>query len=99
MRLRPTTLFYASWEAKASEEGTAGEAWAALLPCFTMYEAAGRFIAKRIREENPYREWLSAYGDPAYSKTVESAVALANPRWMTMRKSAITAMMVTAVAS
>lgn len=78
MRLRPTTLFYASWEAKASEEGTAGEAWAALLPCFTMYEVAGRCIAGHIRKENPYREWLSAYGDPAYSKTVESAVALAD---------------------
>lgn len=78
MRLRPTTLFYSSWEAKASEEGTAGEAWAALLPCFTMYETAGRFIAENIKAENPYREWLSAYGDPAYSKTVESAVALAD---------------------
>ena len=78
MRLRPTTLFYASWEAKASFEGTAGEAWAALLPCFTIYEAAGRFIAARIKPENQDREWLSAYGDPAYAKTVDSAVALAD---------------------
>ena len=26
---------------------------------------------------NPYAEWLSAYGDPAYSETVDRAVNLA----------------------
>ena len=53
------------------------EALAALLPCFWSYGEVGRHVAKtRKTEGNRYAEWIAGYGDPAYEKTVETAMAI-----------------------
>lgn len=77
-RVKPSTLFYVSWEAKATLDSSVGAAWAALLPCFTLYETVGKMIAANVAPGNPYQAWLGAYGDPAYSETVKKAVGLAD---------------------
>ena len=77
-RVKPSTLFYVSWEAKATLDSSVGAAWAALLPCFTLYKTVGKMIAANVASGNPYQAWLGAYGDPAYSETVKKAVGLAD---------------------
>lgn len=70
--------FYRSFEARMVAGGSLIEAWAALLPCFWVYDRMGTEV-KRIRRlaGNPYADWVQYYGDPAYSTTVGKAVDLA----------------------
>ena len=76
--LRPTTAAYMRHERESAEHAPLLAGFAALLPCFTVYERMGTTIAStRKLVGNPYAEWLSAYGDPAYSETVDLAVNLA----------------------
>ena len=76
--LRPTTAAYMRHELESAERAPLLAGFAALLPCFTVYERMGTTIARtRKLAGNPYAEWLSAYGDPAYSETVDLAVNLA----------------------
>lgn len=75
--LRPTTAAYMRHERESAEHAPLLAGFAALLPCFTVYERMGTTIARtRKLAGNPYAEWLSAYGDPAYSETVGRAVSL-----------------------
>ena len=76
--LRPTTAAYMRHELESAERAPLLVGFAALLPCFTVYERMGMTIARtRKLEGNPYAEWLAAYGDPAYSETVATALGLA----------------------
>lgn len=76
--LRPTTAAYMRHELESAERAPLLAGFAALLPCFTVYERLGMTIARtRKLEGNPYAEWLAAYGDPAYSETVDLALGLA----------------------
>lgn len=76
--LRPTTAAYMRHELESAERAPLLAGFAALLPCFTVYERMGMTIARtRKLEGNPYAEWLAAYGDPAYSETVATALGLA----------------------
>lgn len=70
--------FYRSFEARMVAGGSLIEAWAALLPCFWVYDRMGAEV-KRIRrlEGNPYAEWVRYYGDPSYATTVGKALDLA----------------------
>lgn len=75
--LRPTTAAYMRHERESAEHAPLLAGFAALLPCFTVYERMGMAIARtRKLEGNPYAEWLAAYGDPAYSETVATALGL-----------------------
>ena len=59
--------------------GSPAVGMAALLPCFWVYGVVGKGIAKiRRLENNPYAEWVSAYGSAEYEKNVASAVGLAD---------------------
>lgn len=76
--LRPTTAAYMRHERESAEHAPLLAGFSALLPCFTVYERMGTTIAStRKLVGNPYAEWLTAYGDPAYSETVDLAVNLA----------------------
>lgn len=76
--LRPTTAAYMRHELESAEHAPLLAGFAALLPCFTVYERMGTTIARtRKLEGNPYVEWLAAYGDPAYSETVALALNFA----------------------
>lgn len=76
--LRPTSAAYMRHELECAERAPLLAGFAALLPCFTVYERMGMAIARtRKLEGNPYAEWLAAYGDPAYSETVATALGLA----------------------
>ncbi len=75
--MSPAAELYAGWEARTVVFESLPVAVAAILPCFWVYGEIGRSIASRVRrEQNPYAEWLSAYGDPAYADTVDRAMAL-----------------------
>ena len=50
---------------------------AALLPCSWVYNNVGLHIRGIARlEGNPYREWISEYGDAEYGRTVERMVGI-----------------------
>ena len=76
--VRPTTRRYIEWEAENASEAPVSVAWATLLPCFWVYGEVGRFVSANKKPDSPYAAWLDGYGDPAYAKTVNAAVALAD---------------------
>ena len=66
------TAGYNAHTQKALDSGRRYGALAAMLPCIWIYCRVGMYtldIAKL--EGNPYREWIEAYGDDAYSEEVE----------------------------
>lgn len=76
--VRPTTRRYIEWEAENAAKAPVSVAWATLLPCFWVYGEVGRFVSSNKKPDSPYAAWLDGYGDPAYAKTVNAAVALAD---------------------
>lgn len=76
--VRPTTRRYIEWETESAAKAPVSVAWAALLPCFWVYGEMGRFVAAHKKPDSPYAAWLDGYGDPAYERTVATAVNLAD---------------------
>lgn len=73
------TVRYMKLERDSVLSGSPAVGMAALLPCFWVYGVVGKGIAKiRRLENNPYAEWVSAYGSAEYEKNVASAVGLAD---------------------
>ncbi len=52
------------------------EAVAAVLPCYWMYADIGARLAAAVTDEHPYRDWLVAYGDPAFAEAAVRARAI-----------------------
>lgn len=76
--VRPTTLAYMRHERTSIASPSIFVAFAALLPCFTVYDRVGRMmVQKRVLNGNPYAEWVGAYGSPDYVNTVSLATGLA----------------------
>lgn len=45
---------------------------AAMLPCIWIYNRVGLYILRIVKlEGNPYRDWIEAYGDEAYTREVD----------------------------
>ena len=75
--ISPTTQLYMGWEAQAVTFMPVHEPVAAVLPCFWSYGEVGKYVAKTKKTEgNPYADWISGYGDPAYEKTVDEAMRI-----------------------
>lgn len=73
----PAAQLYAGWEAQAASQLSLGEAVAAILPCFWVYGVVGKEVARTKKTDgNPYADWLSGYGDPAYDASVAEAMAV-----------------------
>lgn len=74
--MSPTCLFYTSLLKAQSMEPVEVEA-AAVLPCFWIYLAVGKYILSIAKlEDNPYADWIKAYSDPAFDAATEKAIAI-----------------------
>lgn len=61
------TLAYESFAQEALDSGDAAIALTALLPCTWIYcEVGQRILERSSLKDNPYREWILAYGDENY---------------------------------
>lgn len=66
--------FYTSYLRAQSQEDIAVEA-AAVLPCFWVYMAVGKYLLSIVRMEgNPYKAWLETYSDPAFDESTARAI-------------------------
>ena len=71
----PATVAYVEHLRQAVAAGYA-EAVAAVLPCYWMYADIGARLAAAVTDEHPYRDWLVAYGDPAFAEAAVRARAI-----------------------
>lgn len=68
--------FYTAYLKSQAQEDIAVEA-AAILPCFWVYLAVGKYLLSIARlEGNPYRAWLETYSDPAFDESTAKAIAI-----------------------
>lgn len=68
--------FYTAYLRSQSQEDIAVEA-AAILPCFWVYLAVGKYLLSIARlEGNPYRAWLETYSEPAFDESTAKAIAI-----------------------
>ncbi len=73
--MTPTCLLYTSTLASMASRSIAVEA-AAILPCFRVYRAVGQHILQHAGDitDNPYRQWIQTYGDPAFTTGNQRAI-------------------------
>lgn len=68
--------FYTAYLKSQAQEDIAVEV-AAILPCFWVYLAVGKYLLSIARlEGNPYRAWLETYSDPAFDESTAKAIAI-----------------------
>lgn len=71
----PTNLLYMSYLSAQSIEPVEVQA-AAVLPCFWVYLAVGKYIAAQAVAPNPYSQWIDTYSDPEFDYVTQQAIAL-----------------------
>jgi thiaminase/transcriptional activator TenA len=70
----PTCLAYLSFLGATAGRGCYPVLAAALLPCFWIYEDAGRRLKGSVESAgHPYQEWIATYGDPAFATATARA--------------------------
>lgn len=73
----PTTLSCISHLRHQVTEEPVEVALASVLPCFTVYEKAGKFIYENaVTEGNPYRAWIEMYGGDTFDDSTERLLEL-----------------------
>ncbi|MBI1182080.1 MAG: thiaminase II [Alphaproteobacteria bacterium] len=72
----PTCLGYVNFLVAAAHQGSFGEAVAALLPCFWVYEEVGHWVHGRAAADNPYRAWIDTYASEEFSAAVRRVIAI-----------------------
>ena len=74
--MSPTCLLYTSVLEAQATAPVEVEA-AAVLPCFVVYQRVGEAIhARQQGTENPYRQWIETYADPAFVASTAEATAI-----------------------
>ncbi len=62
------TLAYTDFLLATAALGSVGEICAAMTPCMRLYAHIGQTLAAGAGEaDNPYREWIRTYADPAFA--------------------------------
>ena len=75
----PVTRGYISFLQAAADGGNAAGAAAAMLPCSWVYNNVGLHILGIAKMDgNPYREWISEYGNEEYGRDVRRMVSIAD---------------------
>ncbi|NYF10557.1 hydroxymethylpyrimidine kinase/phosphomethylpyrimidine kinase [Leifsonia sp. AK011] len=69
-----TTTAYVDHLLALAARGDYGELIAGLLPCFWMYVDIGERMLSHAASENPYRQWLTTYADPAFRDATTRAI-------------------------
>lgn len=72
----PTCYAYTNFLLAVSLRGGYGTLAAALLPCFWVYWKIGNHIARTAGKDNPYREWIDTYADPAFGEAVDTLIGI-----------------------
>lgn len=71
------TLRYTSFLRRHTESKDIPIVLAAVLPCYWVYNEAGKYIlSHKIDESNPYKEWIATYGSPEFDDAVKYVVGL-----------------------
>ena len=74
--ISPACLLYTSVLESQATPPVEVEA-AAVLPCFVVYQRVGEAIhAQQQGTENPYRQWIETYADPAFAASTAEATAI-----------------------
>ena len=74
--ISPACLLYTSVLESQATAPVEVEA-AAVLPCFVVYQRVGEAIhAQQQGTENPYRQWIETYADPAFAASTAEATAI-----------------------
>lgn len=76
----PTTTAYTSYLLAVSARGSYAELVAAVLPCFWIYDDVGRRLRASVDDlaHHPYGDWISTYGDPAFTAATLTARQVAD---------------------
>lgn len=77
-RQEPACLLYTQFLLATCALEPVEVAWAALLPCFWIYQRVGKEIseARVLGGPNPYQRWINTYASPEFAMTVTNAVQL-----------------------
>lgn len=70
----PVTRAYVDHLLATCTRGTYGEAVAALLPCFWLYQDIAARLAPAAEPGHPYEKWLGTYADPAFEESTRTAI-------------------------
>lgn len=73
--MSPACLFYTSVLLAQANEPVEVEA-AAVLPCFWVYLKVGKHIAATMLPDNPYKDWIACYSDPAFDASNDKAIEI-----------------------
>ena len=74
--ISPACLLYTSVLESQTTAPVEVEA-AAVLPCFVVYQRVGEALpARQQGTENPYRQWIETYADPAFAASTAEATAI-----------------------
>jgi thiaminase/transcriptional activator TenA len=74
----PTTTAYTSYLLATAYGGSFGEALAAVLPCYWIYQRVGDALLKRGSPEPRYQRWIDTYGGEAFAATVAEVLGVAD---------------------
>ena len=77
----PTTLLYTSFLLTSVHGGSFAEGLCAHLPCYWIYGEVGLELSKHRSPDPLYRQWIAAYGDPAFQTVVEEALEIFDGQW------------------
>ena len=72
----PTCYGYTNFLLALAHTASYEELVAAILPCFWIYWRVGTGIAGEARPDNPYRNWIDTYSDPAFGEATEAVKAI-----------------------
>ena len=76
--ISPTTTAYTSYLLATAYAGSFGEALAAVLPCYWIYQRVGDALHRRGSPEPRYQRWIDTYGGDAFATTVTEVLAVAD---------------------
>lgn len=72
----PVTRAYVDHLLASAARGSYGEAAAALLPCYWLYQEIASRLAAAATAGHPYEEWLSTYSDSGFEESTRTAIGI-----------------------
>jgi thiaminase/transcriptional activator TenA len=76
--ISPTTTAYTNYLLATAYGGSFGEALAAVLPCYWIYQRVGDALVRRGSPEPRYQRWIDTYGGEAFAAAVAEVLAVAD---------------------